>query len=79
MRRTGPVTGLALLESVVARRAPDLASVVSRLGEVELTPDQRERIRRAVVDELCELPDSATDRRALELIEVLGHLGGDAP
>jgi hypothetical protein len=66
---------LALLGTVLARRDPDLVSVVERKDLVELTNEERDRVRRAVVDELCELPSGTSDRRALELEEILIHLG----
>lgn len=68
-------TELALLDEVLARRAPDLVSLVDRLGIAALTREQRDRIRHSVVDELCELPEEASDRRALELEELLINLG----
>jgi hypothetical protein len=66
---------LALLGTVLARRDPDLVSVVERMDLVELTKEERDRVRRAIVDELCELPNGTSDRRALELEEILIHLG----
>jgi hypothetical protein len=68
-------TEMALLSEIVARREPDLVSVIDRIGSEGLTDDERERVRRAVVDELCELPEDSTDRRALELEELLIQLG----
>jgi hypothetical protein len=50
-------------------------SLIDRIGSEGLTDDERERVRRAVVDELCELPEDSTDRRALELEELLIQLG----
>lgn len=69
------LSDLELLRVVVARRAPDLSDAVARLGEADLTPHERDRIRRAVVDELCELPGEGDGRRALELEELLIRLG----
>lgn len=66
---------LALLGAVLARRAPDLVKVVERMDIVPLTDDERERVRRAIVDELCELPDGSSGRTALQLEEILIHLG----
>lgn len=65
---------LALVRDIVARRAPDLADAVERIAHGPLDDALRERIRRTVVDELCELPDTA-GRHALELEELLIHLG----
>lgn len=66
---------LALLGAILSRRDPDLAPIVERTDIAGLTDEQRQRIRRAIVDELCELPESASDRRALELEELLIRLG----
>ena len=71
------LSDLALLGVVLARRDPDLVPLLDRSAAGSLTDDERERIRRAVVDELCELPEDAGDRRALELEELLIHLGKD--
>lgn len=65
---------LILLAAVLARRDPTLVSLVERMDVVPLTEEERERLRRAVVDELCELP-GANSRTALELEEILIHLG----
>jgi hypothetical protein len=69
------LTELALLGAVLARRDPDMVSVVERMDVAPLTEEQRDRLRRAIVDELCELPDGSSDRQALELEEILIHLG----
>lgn len=66
---------LALLGAVLARRDPDLVSVVERLGVRPVTDAERERLRRAIVDELCEIPNGSGDRRALELQDLLVRLG----
>ena len=67
---------LALLAAILARRDPDLIPIIERIGEVPLTEEQRDRIRRVVVDELCELPDGEGGRKALALEDLLIHLGG---
>ena len=69
------LSDINLLGAVLARRDPELVTVIERHAAEPLTDDERERIRRAVVDELCELPEDAGDRRALELEELLIHLG----
>ncbi len=69
------LTELALLAEILARRDPALVDVTERIGVRPIDDKERERIRRAVVDELCELPDGAGGRRALELEELLIHLG----
>lgn len=69
------LTELTLLGAILARRDPDMVPVIDRIGAVPLTNDERDRIRRAIVDELCELPEGSSDRRALELEELLIHLG----
>lgn len=66
---------LTLLGGILARRDPDLVPVIDRIGAVPLAAEERDRIRRAIVDELCELPEGSSDRRALELEELLIHLG----
>jgi hypothetical protein len=68
------VTEISLLAEIVARRDPGLLDVVAHLGTDPIEPATRERIKRAIVDELCELPEAA-GRRALELEELLIHLG----
>lgn len=65
---------LALLGAILSRRDPDLAGIVQR-DVVALTSEQRERVRRAIVDELCELPEGSSHRRVLELEELLIRLG----
>lgn len=67
------LTELFLLNEILKRRRPELAGAVERIGTSGLTAAERERVRRAVVDELCELPDDA-GRRALELEELLIRL-----
>lgn len=74
-RRDLVLSELALLGAVLARRDPELVPVVERLDRERLTDEERDRLRRAVVDELCELPDGSNGRRALELEEILIHLG----
>jgi hypothetical protein len=69
------LSDLALLGPILARREPDLVSVLDCMTARPLSEGERERIRRAVVDELCELPSDAGDRHALELEELLIHLG----
>ncbi|HEX9435651.1 MAG TPA: hypothetical protein VGA16_00670 [Candidatus Limnocylindria bacterium] len=68
-------TELALLTSILSRRDPDLVPVVERIGSAPLGDEERSRLRRAIVDELCELPERTSGRRALELEEILIHLG----
>lgn len=72
-RRGLVLTELALLHDILLRRDPDLVDVVESIGIDPLDDEARERIRRAVVDELCELPDGE-GRAALELQELLIHL-----
>lgn len=63
-----------LLGAALARRAPDLVKIVERMHAVPLTDDERERVRRAIVDELRELPEGSSVRRALQLEELPIHL-----
>ncbi len=75
MARPGLVlTEIALLREILLRRDPDIAPVAEGIDLVPLDPEARERARRAIVDELCELPDGQGGRRALELSELLVHL-----
>ena len=74
-RRDLVLSELALLGAVLARRDPALVPIVERMDVVPLTAEERERVRRAVVDELCELPKDANGRTALQLEEILIHLG----
>jgi hypothetical protein len=74
-RRDLLLSELAVLGAILARRDPALISVVERMDVVPLTEEERERVRRAVVDELCELPEGTSSRTALALEEILIHLG----
>jgi hypothetical protein len=65
---------IALLGEILARRDPGLVDLLGRLDSRPIGASDRERIRRAIVDELCELPGGA-GRRALELEDLLIHLG----
>jgi hypothetical protein len=69
------LTELALLREILLRRDPDLAHVTERIDTEPLGDEERERIRRAIVDELCELPDGSGGRRALALEELLITVG----
>lgn len=66
---------LNLLGGILSRRDPDLLEIVERADIAGLTNEQRERVRRAIVDELCELPEGSSGRHALELEELLIRLG----
>lgn len=66
---------LAILGGILARRDPGLIPVVERMDVVPLTDEERDRVRRALVDELCELPEGTSGRTALALEEILIHLG----
>lgn len=75
MQGRGLVLGeRTLLGDILTRRDPGLIDVLGSIGTAPLEGTARERMRRAIVDELCELPESA-GRRALELEELLIHLG----
>lgn len=65
------LTDRATLEDVLARRRPDLLALVEQAELADLAPAEREDVRRALVDELCELPYQGGDRRALALLELL--------
>lgn len=68
------LTEIALLRAILLRRDPDIAAVAEGIDLVPLDAEARERVRRAIVDELCELPVGHRGRRALELSELLVHL-----
>ena len=65
-------TEVTELREILGRRDPDAARAIADAGAL-LDDGQRERIRRAVVDELCDLP-AGDGRRAMELQELLTHL-----
>ncbi len=67
-------TDLSVLREILGRRDPELAGAIDDIDDRPLVAQQRQRIRRAVVDELCELP-SGEGRRALELQKLLTRLG----
>ncbi len=67
-------TDLSVLREILCRRDPELAGAVDAIDDRPLASQQRQRIRRAVVDEMCDLP-SGDGRRALELQELLTRLG----
>lgn len=69
------LTDRAALREILLRRDPELAAVLERIEGVPLAAPDRERIRRAVVDELCELPEGESGRQALALEELLIRLG----
>lgn len=69
------LTELALLREILLRRDPTLAYITERIDIEPLDDEQRERIRRAIVDELCELPEGSGGRHALELEELLISIG----
>ena len=62
-----------MLVEILARRDPGLVGVMDRFGTGAVKGTECDRVRRAVVDELCELPENA-GRQALELEELLIHL-----
>jgi hypothetical protein len=64
----------SLLVEILSRRDPGLVEAIERLEGGPVPGSERERIKRAVVDELCELPQS-DGRRALALEELLIRLG----
>jgi hypothetical protein len=67
---------LALLREVLVRRRPDLVPLVEDIGVMPLSRTDHDLICAAVVDEMCELePGAGSDRRDLELEELLLRLG----
>ena len=75
-----PPNMAVLLSEAVTKHRPDLTDLLSVLPNEELSEDQREELRQAVADELCETgfrEDDEPNRRGLileELIDRLGHL-----
>ena len=66
-----------LLREVIWRRAPRLAVLVNRLGEIPLTDDQREELREALADELLGSglgPDGEPTSRGRELDRLISRL-----
>ena len=60
------------LEDVLARRRPDLLPLVADTELDALAEETRDQVRRALVDEICELPREGGDgRRALALLDLL--------
>jgi hypothetical protein len=45
----------ALLRVVLGRHQPSLLSIVDSLGTTPLTSEQREELRHALVDEMCQV------------------------
>lgn len=68
---------VAILRGVIERRRPELLPLVARIGAAPLNDFERASLRRAVVDELCELapPGQRSPRRDIELADLLLHLG----
>ena len=65
----------ALLREIVARRHAALVERVDEVGRRPLSPRTLDQLRIAVVDEACEIPETAeTARRILELEELLAGL-----
>ena len=66
----------ALLDDVVTRRCPDLGRPPALEEMASLPEILRDRLRRAVVDEMCEQDrsDPQADRRALMLEQLLVRL-----
>lgn len=66
-----------LLRAILARRHAALLERVEEFGRRPLSPHTLDQLRTAVVDEACEIPDTAeTARRILELEELLAGLAG---
>lgn len=70
----------ALLREVLRRRIPSLLNSANSLGMVLLTFEQREEMRHALVDEMCEVgleengEPNELGRRLDGLIGLLGQL-----
>ena len=69
-----------LLRDIVARRNPALLERVEDVGRRPLSAHTLEQLRVAVVDEVCEIPETAvTARRVLELEDLLAGLVAAPP
>ncbi|HLA18921.1 MAG TPA: hypothetical protein VJ253_06315 [Dehalococcoidia bacterium] len=69
---------MTLLRDVIERRNPELSGLLDRLGVVRLTTEEREALRYALADELCESglgPDDEHNEFGLELDDLIGALG----
>ena len=65
----------ALLREIVARRHAALVERVDEVGRRPLSTRTLDQLRIAVIDEACEIPETAgTARRMLELEELLAGL-----
>lgn len=65
----------ALLREIVARRHAALVGRVDEVGRRPLSTRTLDQLRIAVIDEACEIPETAeTARRMLELEELLAGL-----
>ncbi len=65
----------ALLREIVVRRNAALLDHVDDVGRRPLPPHTLEQLRSAVVDEACEIPETAkTARRILALEQLLAGL-----
>lgn len=79
MAKPPDVSRQDLLEQIVARRRPELLRLLSLLGKVKLSEDQREALREVVASEFTEVGLSDQDEpnsygRVLEeLIDWIGH------
>ncbi len=70
----------ALLRGIVARRNAALLDRVDDVGRRPLSPHTLEQLRLAVVDEVCEIPETAgTARQVLALEELLARFAADPP
>ena len=67
-----------LLRQVISKHRPELLHLLGLLGTVTLTDDQREGLRAALLDELCETglsQDDVPNPRGLLLDDLIGALG----
>lgn len=65
----------ALLRDIVARRNTTLLDRIEDVGRRQLSPHTLEQLRSAVVDEVCEVPETTqTARRILALEDLLAGL-----
>jgi len=68
---------IELLNTIVQRRIPTLARVTQAIGFLGLSEDQREEIRLALADELCEAGlagDGEPNRYGSALDDIIGKL-----
>ncbi len=74
------VDQITLLADIVSKHRPDLFPLLGKIGLNPLSGEEREELRGAIADELCEAGLDADDEptrygyQLEDLITILGHL-----